>query len=108
MDYPKDELIKTLISKAKEQGKVKSILVEVGDLSPVPAEEIKQSIVEKTHWDVVVSPKKALVRCPCGYEGAPLIPERRKDRPLIVCPKCSTFPKVISGKEIVIKHVEVE
>lgn len=108
MDYPQEELIKSIIDKAKEHGKVKSLLVEVGDLFPVPAESLKRSIIEKTNWDVVIVPKKAVVKCSCGYEGAPLIPEKRKDQALIVCPKCSTFPKIISGKEVSIKHIEVE
>jgi hydrogenase nickel incorporation protein HypA/HybF len=37
-------------------------------------------------------------RCVCGYEGSEIY----------VCPECGKLPSFISGKEIVVKNIEID
>jgi len=36
--------------------------------------------------------------CSCGYEGSEIY----------VCPECGTLPTIVSGKEIVVKNIEID
>ena len=101
-------LANKIIEKAKEHGKVKSILVEVGQLAEVPAHELAETLKKMIDWEILVTEKKAKVKCSCGYEGEPKIVEKRHEMTLFVCPKCSSLPKVLEGKDIILKEVEVE
>ncbi len=98
-----------LIKKAKEQGNVKKIVVDVGDLGHLPAYELGECIKKLVKWAVVVNEVKAVVKCGCGYKGEPKILEKGHDSTLFVCPKCGNVPsKIISGDKIVLREVEVE
>lgn len=103
-----ENIVKQIIEKAKKKGNVKSILVEVGELSKFSAEDIEKEIKNLVDWQVVVATKRALVKCSCGYKGAPKIIEKRHGLALFVCPECSSLPKVLEGKDIVLKGVDVE
>ena len=97
------------IRKAEEQGKVKKIVVDVGDLGHLPAHELEECIKNLVTWEVVVNEVKAVVKCRCGYEGEPKIIEKGHDSTLFVCPECGDVPgKIVSGDQIVLKEVEVE
>ncbi len=101
-------IIKQIIETAKKKSQnVKSILVEVGELAHVSAEEIESALKEMVDWQIVVATKRAKVKCSCGYEGAPKIVEKRHGLTLFVCPKCSSLPKVYEGKNIILKEVKV-
>ncbi len=102
-----NEIVKQIIEKAKRKGDVKSILVEVGELSNVSAEEIEASIKEMVDWQVLVATKRSKVKCSCGYEGNPKILGKKAGMTLFVCPKCSGLPKVYEGKDIILKEVKV-
>lgn len=98
-----------IIEKAKEQGSVKKITVEVGDLAHLPAEEMKHVLEDLTDWVVEVVPVKAEVVCKCGYQGEPKIIEHSHDLTIFECPKCHAVPfKVLKGEDIVLKDVVVE
>ena len=101
-------LASKIVEKAKEHGKVKSIFVEVGQLSDVPVDELEEALKKMVDWKITVKEKKARVKCSCGYEGEPKIVEKRHSFTLFVCPKCSSLPKVLEGRDIILREVEVE
>lgn len=98
-----------LIDKAKEQGTVKKIVIEVGDLAHLPAEDLKAKLEEMVDWEIEIINVPGLVECKCGYRGAPKILEKAHDLTLFECPQCKKIPfKIIKGEEIVLKDVVVE
>ena len=97
-----------IIKKAESQGKVKSALIEVGDLAHLSAEELDETLKNMVKWNFIIKKKPAKVKCSCGYIGEPKIVEKRHGLTLFVCPKCSSIPKVLEGKDIVLREVEVE
>ena len=101
-------IAKEIINKAKEHGEVKGILVEVGELADIPADHLLETLETMVNWNVLIKEKKARVKCSCGYEGEPKIVEKRHDFTLFVCPKCSSLPKVLEGKDIILREVEVK
>lgn len=100
-------ILKQVDNRAKGK-KVKSITVEVGDLAHLPAEGLKDFLTEITDYEVTVKQVKANVKCECGYEGEPKILAHEHDFSLYKCPKCSKTPKVVKGKDIVLKEIETE
>jgi Zn finger protein HypA/HybF involved in hydrogenase expression len=96
-----------IIKKAQQQGKVKSIVVEVGELANIPAHHLKEALASMTDWHIRMIKKKATVRCTCGFKGAPRIIEKSHDATFFECPKCRQIPNVIDGKDIILKEVEV-
>ena len=101
-------IVEKLVQQAKQQGKVKTVYIEVGELADITAQELTDALKSLVDWNVVIQEKKAVVRCSCGFKGEPKIVERRNNMVFFVCPKCSSLPKVLSGKDIVISKVEVE
>lgn len=98
-----------IIDKAKEQGTVRKIVVEVGDLGHLPASEMKEKLEEMVDWEVEVVEVPAVVECKCGYKGAPKILEKAHDLTLFECPVCGKIPfRIISGEDIVLREVVVE
>jgi len=98
-----------IIEKAKEHGNVKKIVIEVGDLAHLPANEMKEVMQTMTNWEVEVIPVKAKIKCRCGYIGAPKILEHSHDITIYECPECKKIPaEVLEGDEIILKEVEVE
>jgi len=97
-----------IIKEAKKHGKVKSILVEVGDLAHLPAEDLERTLKKMVKWKVNIERKKADVICTCGYKGEPKIIERRHDLILFSCPKCDSIPKILDGEDIILKEVKVK
>ena len=101
-------IAKQIIEQAEKQGKVKSIVVEVGDLGHLPLEDLKPMMDDMVPYKVEYVKKKAKVKCSCGYEGEPKILEKGHDINIFVCPKCEKVPQVLEGDKIVLKEVEVE
>jgi Zn finger protein HypA/HybF involved in hydrogenase expression len=98
-----------IIEAAKRQGKVKGIIVEVGELGHVPAEELMETLSRMVpNWYVQIVPKKAKVKCLCGYVGEPKILEHTHGHSVYFCPKCKRVPELVEGKDIILKEVEVE
>ena len=97
-----------IINKAKEQGNVKAITVEVGDLAHLPANELKQTLTAMVNWKIDIIEKKAKIKCSCGYKGEPKILEKGHDSTVFVCPKCNSVPDILDGKDIILKEVIVD
>ncbi|RME53848.1 hypothetical protein D6783_00560 [Candidatus Woesearchaeota archaeon] len=97
-----------IIEEAKKCGAVKGIVVEVGDLAHLPADEMRQVLLDRTEWDVTVVEKRALVECVCGYCGEPKIVQKQHDATLFECPVCGSLPLVKEGDQIVLKTVELQ
>ena len=98
-----------ILEEAKKQSKgkkIKSITIEVGDLAHLPANELKDFLGTMVDFEVVVRPKKARVKCECGYEGEPKIVAHEHDFVLFECPKCGKMPTVLDGKDIILKEIK--
>ncbi len=94
-----------IISEAKHHGDVKSITVEVGELSSITAAELQKTIAQLSKWKVKVVETKAIVKCACGYIGGPKITARLHDIVLFECPICRAIPLAVGGDAIKLKEV---
>ena len=97
-----------IIKEAESHGKVKEIYLEIGEIAPVPAEELVDCITTLTGWKVIHKEIASIVRCQCGYKGRAKIIVRGHDSCLIECQKCKMTPDIISGKEIKVTSVVVD
>ena len=95
-------------AESKAEGKIKGIVLELGELASLDKHMLEHSMEHVCGWDVKVEEKEAKVKCKCGFEGKPKIIERMHDFVLFECPECGDTPEVVSGGDIVIKEVEVE
>lgn len=103
-------IAKAIIEEAVKHGKVKSITIEVGDLGHLPANEMEEVLKTLTDWKVIVTKKKATIKCEeCGYQGEPNIVEKGHDHNVFRCPECEAMmPKILDGNNIILKELEVE
>lgn len=98
-----------IIKQATKQGTVKSITVVVGDLAHIPIEELGPVLHQMNPWRIKMVPKRAMIKCECGYIGPPNIKEKGHDHTIYECPKCKApMPKILDGGKIILKEVEVE
>ena len=94
---------------AKAEGKkIISVTIEVGDLAHLSASELKEFMSTMVDYEINVEPKKAHVKCECGYEGEPKILSHQHDMTIFECPKCGKTPAVLDGDEIVLKEIVTE
>ena len=97
-----------IIEEARKKGEINAISLEVGDLANVTGAELKKAIETITNWQVDVKTKSAMVRCHCGFIGAPIITERSHDLVHYECPACyNNFPDIVEGDKIKIKELTV-
>jgi Zn finger protein HypA/HybF involved in hydrogenase expression len=97
-----------IIEEARKKGDINAISLEVGDLASITTDEIKNAVETITGWAVNVKAKGAMVKCHCGFVGAPVITERSHDLVHYECPSCcNNFPDIVEGNEIKIKEVTV-
>jgi len=103
-------IAKVIIEEATKHGKVKGVVVEVGDLGHLPANEMEEVLKTLTNWNITVTKKKATIKCKaCDYKGEPDIVEKGHDHTVFRCPKCKAMmPKILKGDQIILKEVEVE
>ncbi|MAG39090.1 hypothetical protein CMO90_03285 [Candidatus Woesearchaeota archaeon] len=103
-------IAKTIIDEAAKHGKIKCIVVEVGDLGHLPANKMEEVLKTLTDWDIKIVRKKATIKCEeCNFEGAPVIVEKGHDHNVFRCPKCNAMmPKILDGDKIILRNVEVE
>ena len=97
-----------LISKAREQGKVKKAHIEVGELANITKDGLEKQMKNLADFEFEIVEKEAEVKCRCGCLGRPKIIERGHDTVIFECPECCQTPDVISGDKIILKSVEVE
>lgn len=102
-------IAQSIISEAKSHGDIKGIIVEVGDLGHLPAEEMLEVLEKMTDWNVEIEQKKAKVLCEkCKFEGEPKILQQLHDNTVFECPECGEmFPKVLEGGDIILLSVEI-
>lgn len=101
------EFANKIIEEAKKYGKVKSVVVEVGELAPISLKNLKDAMKMLVDWDIKMILKKGLVKCDCGYEGEPKVIEKQHSFTLFICPECSAQPRILNGKDIVLKEVKI-
>lgn len=101
-------IAKDIISQAKKHGNVKKIVVEVGDVAPIKAEELEEILKKMVDWDIEILTKKAEIKCICGFKGEPKILERSHDIVLYICPNCGLMPEDIKGNKIILKKVVLQ
>jgi Zn finger protein HypA/HybF involved in hydrogenase expression len=98
-------ILKEARNKAKGK-KIKSILLEVGELAILPADELKEALNTVAGFEVIIKPVKANVKCECGYEGEPRLLAHEHDLVLFECPKCKKQPRVLCGADIILKEIK--
>jgi len=91
-----------IIKAAKAYGKVKSIVVEVGELSHVALAELNKHIKKKVKWKVSCVKGPSKVVC-ADFIGTPKIKHEG-----YFCPVCNSVPKVIEGGDVLLKDVQVK
>jgi Zn finger protein HypA/HybF involved in hydrogenase expression len=100
--------VNRIVKEAMRHGLVEGITVEVGELAPIPPEELEEAL-QATKWEVKVVVKPATVECKCTYKGPPKITEKGHDFNIYHCPSCGRLaPRILDGKEIVLKDVRVK
>jgi len=100
-------IAKQIIEKAKSQGDVKSITVEVGELAHVPALEIEEVLKGMVNWQINVLHLNSEVMCDCGFTGRAQIMEKTHGSTIFFCPDCNSVPKVVVGDKISLKEVDL-
>ena len=97
-----------LISKAREQGKVKKAFIELGEIANITKFDLANQMDNLADFEYEIKEIPSKVECSCGYNGSPKIVERLHEEVLIECPKCTQVPKILEGDKIVLESVEVE
>ncbi len=93
------------VARQNNAKKVLKVNVEIGELTFVNPEQLKfsfEAITSETELDgarLEIDSIPAKVSCSCGYLG---------DAAGFTCPKCGTPPKVLHGREIYVRNVEIE
>ncbi|KYK27352.1 hypothetical protein AYK26_03780 [Euryarchaeota archaeon SM23-78] len=100
------DILKQIVKKAKDKD-VKSATIEVGQLAPISAKRLGALMKRIVNFKVIIKPVKARVKCRCGYKGAPKIMFREHDFTLFECPRCKKIPRVLHGKNISLKKINV-
>jgi hydrogenase nickel incorporation protein HypA/HybF len=84
---------------------VKKVCVDIGEMSMVNPEQVRFLFQTLTEDDPLFAGAvfecelvKPVSRCLCGYEGDEKF----------VCPRCGALPELVKGKEIVVRHIEIE
>jgi len=100
--------VNDIIAAASKHGVVESLVVEVGELAPIPAAELGEAL-KFTGWKITLKKKHGTVQCKCGFRGRPIVTEKGHDFTVFHCPACNAaFPTIVDGKEIIVKEVTVK
>jgi len=60
-----------LITEAKKQGNVKSVVIEVGEVAHLSKAELEPTLRSLVDWDMEINEIPAQCECGCGYNGVP-------------------------------------
>ena len=96
-----------LITEANRHGDVTEIDLEIGELAPVPALDLVETMRRLVPWKIKFNEKQSKVTCKCGYKGRPKILERGHDFFFIECPNCGDIPTIDDGTEIKLIKIKV-
>lgn len=99
-------IIQQIVNAAKLEGATKKVVIEVGELSTISSQHVKEHLAGMVNWEVETRFKKAKVKCACGYRGKPEILEEGHDFILFRCPQCKGKPEVVEGGQIKVIGVE--
>jgi len=99
-------IVHKIIEEAEKQGKVSSLVLEVGELNEITPEELGEHLKEHVSWKINVKERKSKIECKCSYRGRAEILDRGHDYCLFRCPKCHNKPRVIEGGEIKIIQIK--
>jgi Zn finger protein HypA/HybF involved in hydrogenase expression len=96
-----------ILEEADKFGMVKKIRLEVGELGPLPPEELLATLQTMTKAIVDMKIIPAKIECDCSFKGHPAILERGHDYILYECPGCGEAPPLLEGKDIHIVSVDI-
>jgi len=84
---------------------VKTIFVDVGSMAMVNPDQVEFMFRTFISDDPMFAETKLVfntilpvAECECGYKGSEIF----------VCPNCGKLPRMIQGREIVVKNLEIE
>lgn len=97
--------IQNIIEQIPNNEKVKSVILEVGELAGIKPAHLEEHLKEQTNWEVSTIKIDSKVKCKCGYKGPARILERLHDLVIYDCPECSEIPETIEGKDIKVANV---
>ncbi len=97
--------VQNIMKQVEDSENVKEIFIEVGDLSGIEADHLKEHLEEASGWKVNAVTIKSKIVCNCGYVGEAKVKERLHDLVIFSCPKCDMIPEVLDGDKIKIKKV---
>jgi hydrogenase nickel incorporation protein HypA/HybF len=93
------------------------VTLEIGELTFLGEEQLKFAfgvLTEGTEMEgaeLLIKKVEPSVKCSCGYEGAVEYAEKEEFHiqfPILRCPVCGSDVEIMSGRECLIKNVEVE
>lgn len=94
-----DKILEDL--KQKNNGKLpRSITIEVGELFPISAKDMKLELSSRIMNRLAVNEKKSKVKCACGYIGAAKITRRTDTDVEFECPMCADIPEILDGNHL--------
>jgi len=113
------QIIQTILDEAEKLNaiEVMEVSLDVGELTFLGLEQLKfgfEVLTKETKLKdtkLVIEKMDARIECGCGHAGpveygeTPLYHQRF---PLIFCPKCNKVPRIVSGKECVIRNIKME
>lgn len=106
-----DEFEKTLysiVNQIRNYKKVKSVVIEVGELTPYSIEMLEMELKKYIRVDIKFLIKKAVVDCSCLFHGNPINISKRITGVSYFCPKCNKRnPPVIEGNKLLLKKIEL-
>ena len=99
--------VQDIIAAATKHGTVDAITVEVGELAPITRTDLEHALA-LTGWKLTFAIRPGKVQCACGYLGRPIVTEKGHDYTIFHCPECQALlPRIVDGKDVVLKEVTV-
>ena len=112
-----------IVSAIREEGRkhnakaITKVWLEIGELTFLGEEQLRFAfdvLTEGTEMEgaeLIIQKVEPKVRCECGYEGKVNYDEKEEFHiqfPILRCPVCGNNVEIVSGKECLIKNIEIE
>ncbi len=112
-----------IVNAVKEEGRrygadaITKVVLEIGELTFLGEEQLRFAFdvltrdTEMEGAELVIEKVEPKVRCICGYEGAVEYDEKEEFHiqfPILRCPVCGSDVEITSGRECLIKNIEIE
>ena len=112
-----------IVSAIREEGKkhnakaITKVWLEIGELTFLGEEQLRFAFevltkdTEMEGAELVIEKVAPKVRCKCGYEGNVNYDEKEEFHiqfPILKCPLCGSDVEITSGRECLIKNIEIE